>query len=74
MYRKVRNSLNALLVTSAFCATAAFAVAAIPVSPASFARPALAVAAPQDAHRRPARSSRIRHLMAVPYFSFVTRG
>lgn len=75
MLRKVRNSLNALLLTSAICATGAFAVAAMPVAPqaAVGARPAMAVTATSDAHRKPARSSRIRHLMAVPYFSFVTR-
>ena len=75
MTRRLRNSLNALLLTSAVCAMGAFAVAAVPVT----ARPAVVVSQPasapaQDAHRRPGPASRVRHLMAVPYFSFVTRG
>ncbi len=76
MTRKLRNSINALLLTAAVCATGAFGIAAIPVTrhqPAAAAS-ALATAPTHDAHRRSAPSSRIRHLMAVPYFSFVTRG
>lgn len=76
MIRKLRNSLNALLLTSALCATGAFAVAAMPFAAVSTPASAPgAVAAHADAGPRKAvRLSRIRHSLAMPYFSFVPRG
>lgn len=73
MYRKLRNSANALLVTAAICATGAFAAAAVP-----FAAPGLGVAAsapPADpGHRKAGHPNRMRHVLAMPYFSFLPRG
>lgn len=72
MTRKLRNSLNALTVAAVLCATGAFAAAAIPLAPA----PA-DMATVRPAHPAPhkvVRLSRIRHSLAMPYFSFVPRG
>ena len=78
MSRKLRNSLNALVVTAAICATGAFATASMP-----FAHTAAAASTTVDApaathastgHRKVGRLNRIRHSLAMPYFSFVPRG
>jgi hypothetical protein len=72
MFRKLRNSLNALVVTAALCATGAFAAAAVP-----FAAPAghtvAKVASVVEGHRK-GHPNRLRHALAMPYFSFVPRG
>lgn len=77
MIRKLHNSLNALLPTSAICATGAFAVAAMPFAapgPASTAVPGVAAVDTGSAPRKAPRLSRTRHSLAMPYFSFVPRG
>ena len=72
MTRKLRNSLNALILTAALCATGAFAAASVP-----FAGPATRVVATAtsavDGHRM-GHPNRLRHALAMPYFSFVPRG
>ncbi|HZX79561.1 MAG TPA: hypothetical protein VFE72_01230 [Lysobacter sp.] len=78
MSRKLRNNLNALMVTAALCATGAFAVAATPfaaspVRDASTVEATAAVAA-EAGVAKPPRTSRIRHALAMPYFSFLPRG
>lgn len=74
MTRKLRNSLNALVVTAAIFATGAFAIAAVPFSgPVASAAPSTVVR--HDAVRLPAGTNRrIRHQLAMPYFSFLPRG
>ncbi|HEY4581851.1 MAG TPA: hypothetical protein VIG88_03170 [Lysobacter sp.] len=76
MTRKLRNNLNALVVTAALCASGA--VAATPFAASPVAGPsAVDVAASASAEagvRKPPRTSRIRHALAMPYFSFLPRG
>ena len=79
MSRKLRNNLNALVMTAALCATGAFAVAATPFAAAPVLdAPAVDLAAATVAAdgtvRKPLRTSRIRHALAMPYFSFLPRG
>lgn len=87
MTRKLRNSLNALLLTSMVCATAAVATAALPFVPpvpAGAVAPAAAAAirmlpdadvrAVEAPVRRGAGKSRLRTAAGMPYFSFVPRG
>ena len=72
MTRKLRNSLNALVVSAALCATGAFAAASVP-----FTTPAghtvAKVASVVEGHRK-GHPNRLRHALAMPYFSFVPRG
>lgn len=72
MTRKLQNSLNALIVTAALCATGAFAAASVPLAVPT----AHAVAKPgsEVGSHRSTRPNRLRHALAMPYFSFVPRG
>lgn len=72
MNRKLRSSFNALMVTAALGTAAALAAAWVP----SAARAASVQATPVHvgAHHRTGHLSRIRHSLAMPYFSFVPRG
>ena len=75
MTRKLRNSLNALVVTAIVCATGAFAAASVPFATAPAAGSAVAAAArAQAAPAKAGHPRRIRHALAMPYFSFVPRG
>ncbi|TBR07734.1 MAG: hypothetical protein EPO46_10910 [Lysobacter sp.] len=86
MFRKLRNSLNALILASAITTTGVFALVSAPAIPSPSSEPGnagLAIStgladthadSVSDAPRRPRKSMRIRHLMAMPYFSFVSRG
>lgn len=72
MRRKLRNSANAMLLSAALCATGAFVAAAVP-----FAAPTVGVAAAarvDPGHRKAPHSARMRHVLAMPYFSFLPRG
>lgn len=71
MRRKLRNSANAMLLSAALCATGAFVAAAVP-----FAAPTVGVAAAHvdSGHRKAPHSARMRHVLAMPYFSFLPRG
>lgn len=70
MSRKLRNSVNAVIVTAALAAVASVGLAA--GFPA--ARAAASHAAAGGSHHRAGHASRIRHSLAMPYFSFVPRG
>ncbi|GAB6197471.1 hypothetical protein [Lysobacter xanthus] len=73
MTRKLRNSLNALVVTAALSATGAFALAAVPfATPSTAAGASLAVRL--DTGPKAGSTRRIRHQLAMPYFSFLPRG
>jgi hypothetical protein len=72
MTRKLRNSLNALVVTAALCATGAFAAASVPFA-APAAQTVAKAASAVDGHRK-SHPNRLRHALAMPYFSFVPRG
>ncbi|WP_133499909.1 hypothetical protein [Cognatilysobacter terrigena] len=74
MYRRLRTSLNALVVTAALCATGAFAAASMPFAPAAQAVTAPAVAAAVSVPHKISHTNRIRHALAMPYFSFLPRG
>ncbi|TCZ88417.1 hypothetical protein [Lysobacter sp. N42] len=81
MTRKLRNSLNALLLASAACMLGAVTLAALPVgtdagTPARVtASPAVGLQAQAPAGQRKARRThRMRPSLGMPYFSFVPRG
>lgn len=74
MYRRLRNSFNALMVTAALCATGAFAAAAVPFAPSAATVASPAVAAAAGVGHKVSHVNRIRHALAMPYFSFLPRG
>ncbi|GAB1595975.1 hypothetical protein [Lysobacter claricitrinus] len=74
MYRRLRNSLNALVVTAALCTTGAFAAASIPFTSTAPTVSSPAVAVAVGARHKPSHTNRIRHALAMPYFSFLPRG
>ncbi|MGY3264752.1 MULTISPECIES: hypothetical protein [unclassified Lysobacter] len=74
MYRRLRNSLNALVVTAALCATAAFGAASVPFASTAPAVSPPVVAVAMNAHQKVSHINRIRHALAMPYFSFLPRG
>jgi hypothetical protein len=83
MTRKLRNSLNALLLTSAVCALGAVSTAALPFDAGRVEQAAAttvaktvgmdAVAEPV-ARRKAGTFRRMRPSAGMPYFSFVPRG
>ncbi len=83
MTRKLRNSLNALLLTSAVCTLGALSAAALPfdapridAAVASSAAKVIDtdVAAEPVARRKAGTFRRMRPSVGMPYFSFVPRG
>jgi len=72
MTRKLRNSMTTLALTAALCATGAFAAASIPLA-APAGHTVAKVASAVDGQRK-AHPNRLRHALAMPYFSFVPRG
>lgn len=80
MTRKLRNSLTALLLTSAVCALGAVTVASLPfgaaaAGPVATVNPTVDMDASEPVTRRKAgRTHRMRPSLGMPYFSFVPRG
>lgn len=80
MTRKLRNSLNALLLASTAGVFGALTLAALPAgldagAPARAASPAVELRADAAAGERKARRPhRMRPSLGMPYFSFVPRG
>ncbi|TZF90598.1 hypothetical protein [Cognatilysobacter lacus] len=72
MSRKLQTSLNALVITAALCATGAFAAAAVPFA-APATRSIATVASAVDGGHHKSHPNRLRHVLAMPYFSFVPR-
>ncbi len=83
MNRKLRNSVNALLLAALACATGAMATAALPfdggrVDPATGSAAAdrigLDATAEPVTRRKAGTARRMRPSAGMPYFSFVPRG
>lgn len=83
MFRKLHNSLNALLLASTACIVGALVLAALPAGPAAAqshaqaAQPAaIAVTADADVDAPKPRKvgPHLRRVTAMPYFSFLPRG
>jgi hypothetical protein len=82
MTRKLRNSLNALLLTATVCTLGAVTLASLPLGLDAKATPIVAAAAPTvdtDAsepvvRRKAGKTHRMRPSLGMPYFSFVPRG
>lgn len=80
MTRKLRNSLNALLLASALCGLGAVTAAALPLgfdaaAPAARTHPVVDMDATTPAKpSRAGRTHRMRPSLGMPYFSFVPRG
>jgi hypothetical protein len=83
MTRKLRNSLQALLLTATVCTLGAVTLASLPLG---FDAPASPVAAAGTAstldmdaselpdRRKAGKTQRMRPSLGMPYFSFVPRG
>jgi hypothetical protein len=87
MFLKLRNSFNALLLSSAVCTLGALTAAALPLGGGSTMPEAQVVALPatrliaqavptQEASgsQKAGKSRRLRPSAGMPYFSFVPRG
>jgi hypothetical protein len=81
MTRKLRNSLNALLLTATVCTLGAVTLASLPLgfdaeaAPIAAASPTVGLDASEPVTRRKAgRTHRMRPSLGMPYFSFVPRG
>ena len=81
MTRKLRNSLNALLLTATVCTLGAMTLASMPLGFDSKAgsiaavSPTVGLDASEPVIRRKAgRTHRMRPALGMPYFSFVPRG